>query len=86
MRKYKYSYSIYKNDYPVYICDTTDQLAAYLSLDRESIRRGALYFRKLNKDKCKVYSYYDEVEKVYDCSQLYYATKRYEIYRFWSYE
>lgn len=84
MRQYKYSYSIYKNDFPICCCDTIYQVAKYLNLNKHSIKVESVQFRQQNQDRCKIYSYYDNVDKCTDYSQLYYATKNYEVYRFWS--
>lgn len=84
MRKHFYNYAIYQNEYPVALCETVSELAFYLGVTTKTIEVNAATYRKQHRQNCKIHEYYDNIDKCYDCSQLYYATKKYEIYRFWS--
>lgn len=86
MRKYYYDYIIYQNEYPVFSASTIAEIAHYLGCGAETLRvKAADQKAALGKIR-ETYRYYNEEDECYDYSQLYYHTRKYEIYRFWSSE
>ena len=83
MHRTGYTYVIYKDDFPISICNSIPEVAQYFGVQPRGFAISASQYRAKTNNQ-QIYRYYDETTGMTDCSQKYFALKKCEIYKFWS--